>query len=104
MIRFFGALSALLVLQHPALAQGFTDYGAYCDAMVQVASPTLQARVSGISKVEAESLMSGMTDPQAIRMVKDVLDFAYSKPIGTTVDVMRSELKELCLHNKIFVQ
>ena len=104
MTRFFGTLTALLVLQHPALAEAFTDYGAYCDAMVQVASPTLQARISGISKAEAESLMSGMTDPQAVRMVKEVLDFAYSKPMTTTVDVMRSELKELCLHNKIFVQ
>jgi hypothetical protein len=104
MARFLGALLAMFVFQNSVLAQTFTDYGAYCDAMAEVASPTLQARASGISKAQAASLMNGMTDPQAIRMVNEVLDFAYSKPVGTTVEAMRSELKILCRQKKVFVQ
>ncbi len=48
--------------------------------------------------------MRGMTDPLAIRMVKEVLDFAYSRSTTTNLDVLRTELRNLCLEKKIFVQ
>jgi hypothetical protein len=37
-------------------------------------------------------------------MVKEVIDFAYSRPASTSLDAMRGELRNLCLAKKIFVQ
>ena len=48
--------------------------------------------------------MAGMTDPASIRMVKEVIDFAYSQPPNLSVDAMRTELRNRCLSKKIFVQ
>lgn len=48
--------------------------------------------------------MNGMTDPTSIRMVHEVLDYAYAKPATATLDQMRAELRQLCVDRKIFVQ
>jgi hypothetical protein len=48
--------------------------------------------------------MMGMTDPQSIRLVKEAIEFAYSRPASRSVDLLRTELRNLCLAKKIFVQ
>jgi hypothetical protein len=57
-----------------------------------------------MSRSEAEAMMAGMTDPTSIRMVKEVLNYAYSRPSTSTLDEMRAELTSLCVARKIFVQ
>jgi hypothetical protein len=57
-----------------------------------------------IPRAQAEALMLGMTDPAAIRMVKEVIAFAYSRPAGTPIETLRSDLREQCIAKKIFVQ
>ncbi len=89
----------------PAWAQvTFNDLGSYCTAASEVSSPTLVMRAQGLPKSQAEALMSGMTDPVAIRMVKEVIEFAYSRPANISVDQLRGELRNLCLARKIFAQ
>lgn len=48
--------------------------------------------------------MQGMTDPASIRMVKELIEFAYSHRASTNLDVLRTELLNLCLAKRIFVQ
>jgi hypothetical protein len=48
--------------------------------------------------------MQGMTDPASIRMVKELIEFAYSRPASAKFDALRAELLNLCLARKIFVQ
>jgi hypothetical protein len=87
-----------------SLAQTFNDLPSYCRAMSEASTPTLLARTQGIQRSEAEGLMRGMTDPASIRMVKEVIDFAYSRPASTSLDALRAELRNLCIGKKIFVQ
>jgi hypothetical protein len=82
----------------------FNSYEEYCKAVSEVATPTLMARITGVSKAQAGEGLKSMTDPAAIRMVRETLDFAYSKPPSMGIDAMRSELNRLCLQRKIFVQ
>ena len=39
--------------------------------------------------------MQGMTDPASIRMVKEVIEFAYSRRATTSLDAFRAELSSL---------
>jgi hypothetical protein len=73
MMRLFLAAGwVVLSLSRPALAQiTFNDLGSYCTAMSEAASPALVARTLGVQKSKAEDLMTGMTDPASIRMVKE---------------------------------
>src|SRR5260370_39582539 len=75
----------------------FKDRGSYCRAGIEFSNSTLFAPTQGVPKSETEALMQGMTDPVAIRMVKEVIDFAYSRPAGTSLEAMRTELLNLCL-------
>jgi hypothetical protein len=84
--------------------QQFNNIEDYCYAVTEGSSATLLAPSQGISKATAEQYMSGMTDPVAIRMTHEVIDFAYSRPKGTKLDQMRAELKSLCINRKILVQ
>jgi hypothetical protein len=83
--------------------QTFNDLGSYCTAITNVATPTLQARVQGIPRSTAEDLMEGMTDPASIRMVKEVIQFAYSRPANRSVESLKTELRTLCMAKKILV-
>ena len=82
----------------------FSDYAKYCEIASQATSSTLAARVGGMSRADAVALMEGMTDPLAIRMVKESIEFAWSQPPAMGVDAMRSELKRRCLAREVFVQ
>lgn len=82
----------------------YDNLASYCEAVSQIASPVLVARTQGIPRSEAEALMQGMTDPVAIRMVKEEIEFAYSRPVSQSIERLRTELKGLCLAKKIFVQ
>ncbi len=105
-MRALTVTAALLLLALPAtaFAQTYTDLASYCKNMSEVSTATLLARVRGWPRSQAEGAMRGMTDPLAIRMVKEVLDFAYSRSTTTNLDVLRTELRNLCLEKKIFVQ
>jgi hypothetical protein len=95
----------LSLCSNPSFAQmTFSDLPSYCRAMSEASSATLLARSQGIPKSQAEAMMAGMTDPASIRMVKEVIDFAYSQPPNLSVDAMRTELRNRCLSKKIFVQ
>ena len=72
--------------------------------MSEASTPTLLARTQGIQRSEAEALMRGMTDPASIRMVREVIEFAYARPASTSLDALRAELRDLCVAKKIFVQ
>jgi hypothetical protein len=82
----------------------FNDLPSYCKAVSEASTPTLLARTQNMPRSQAEALMQGMTDPAAIRMVKEVIAFAYLRPAGTPVEALRAELKEQCLARKIFTQ
>jgi len=89
----------------PASTQkAFRDLPSYCQEVVEVSSVTLLARTQGVQRSEAESLMQGMTDPAAIRMVNELIDFAYSRPANTSLETMKNELRALCLAKRIFAQ
>ena len=95
----------LSCLSTPSFSQmTFSDLPSYCSAMSEASSVTLLARVQGVPRSQAEALMQGMTDPAAIRMVKEVIDFAYAQRPGVTIDAMRTELRNRCLAKKIFLQ
>ena len=91
-------------LMSAAFAQTLPDIQSYCKAMAEVSTPTLLARIQNMSRAEAEAMMAGMTDPASIRMVKEVLNYAYSRPATSNLDEMRAELTSLCVARKIFVQ
>jgi hypothetical protein len=92
------------VASTPTFAQTYTDLDSYCHDMSELSTSVLMARTRGIPRSQAEAMMEGMTDPQAIRMVKEVLEFAYLRPATSSLDALRSELRSLCLAKKIFVQ
>lgn len=104
-MRFLLGLLFLVAAATALSAQmTFRTVEEYCSAMAEVSTPTLMTRVNGISKKDAIEMMRGMTDPKSIRMVNEVLDYAYSKPASVPLDQMRVELRKLCLDRKIFVQ
>jgi hypothetical protein len=72
--------------------------------MTETSTPTLLARTQGIKRSEAEGLMRDMTDPASIRMVKELIESAYSRPASTKLDTLQTELLKLCLGKKIFDQ
>lgn len=84
----------------------YPDLASYCRSMSETSSTILQARIEGISRADAEALIvtSGMTDPVSIRLVKEAIQFAYSRPASSDIDAMRAELRALCMAKKIFVQ
>jgi hypothetical protein len=47
--------------------------------------------------------MDGMTDPASIRMVKEVIQFAYSRP-AKSLEALKTELRNLCIARKILVR
>ena len=99
------ALLLMSLAAQPARSQmTFNDLGSFCKAASEAATPTLLVRTQNIPRSQAEALMQGMTDPAAIRMVKEVIAFAYSRPAGTSVEALRNDLKEQCLARKIFAQ
>jgi hypothetical protein len=100
----FGAIILWAVTAAASFAQTFNDLPSYCRAMSETSTPTLLARTQGIQRSEAEGLMQGMTDPASIRMVKELIEFAYSRRASTSLDALRVELLNLCLAKKIFVQ
>lgn len=82
----------------------FSDLPSYCRAMSEASSPTLLVRIRGVPRAQAEAQMQGMTDPASIRMIKEVIDFAYSQKPSVGIDAMKTELKNRCLSKKVFVQ
>lgn len=82
----------------------FNDLPSYCSAMSEASSATLLARVRSVPRSQAEAPMQGMTDPASIRMVKEVIEFAYSQPASVPVNDMRTELRKRCIARQIFVQ
>lgn len=85
-------------------AQSFKNINEYCEAMAQASSVTLVFRTTGQPKQRALDETKLMTDPTAIRMVKEVIEFAYSRPLGSSVDSLRADLKKLCIERKVFAQ
>ena len=100
----FGAMLVCAIASPSHAQTTFNDLPSYCRAMSEASTPTLFARTQGIQRSEAEALMSGMTDPVSIRMVKEVIDFAYARPASTSLDTLRVELRNLCMAKKILVQ
>ncbi len=80
-LTFAAALCISTVIEAaPSFGQTFGDLASYCRAASEVSTPTLMARTQNISRAQAEAMMQGMTDPVAIRMVREVIAFAYSRP------------------------
>ena len=99
------AAPLLFALSASAFAQTYTDLASYCRDMSEVSTTTLLARIQGHSRTEVETVgMKGITDPLTIRMIHEVIDFAYSRPANTSLEALRTELRNLCLAKKIFVQ
>jgi hypothetical protein len=104
-MRRFAIFCFVVSFAPSAFAQmTFNDLPSYCKAASEASTPTLLARTQNIPRSQAEALMQGMTDPVAIRMVKEVIAFAYSRPAGTPIETLRSDLRDLCVAKKIFVQ
>ena len=104
-MKIITAILLLCLVARPVLGQmTFNDLPSYCKAASEASTPTLLARTHNIQRSQTEALMQGMTDPSAIRMVKEVIAFAYAHPAGTPVEALRAELNEQCIARKIFVQ
>ncbi len=104
-MRCFAIFCFVLSVAPSAFAQmTFNDLPSYCKAASEVSTPSLLARTQNIPRAQADALMQGMTDPVAIRMAKEVIAFAYSRPAGTPIETLRSDLREQCIAKKIFVQ
>lgn len=100
------AVVILSSLATPSFSQqtAFGDLRSYCRAMSEASSPTLLGRIRGVSRAQVEAQMRSMTDPASIRMIKEVIDFAYSQQPSAGLDAMKTELKNRCLSKKIFAQ
>jgi hypothetical protein len=86
------SVGVLFLISTIALAQTtYTDLPSYCRDMSEASTPTLLVRTRGFARAQAEALMEGMTDPVAIRMVKEVIDFAWKRPATTSLDALRAE-------------
>jgi hypothetical protein len=93
----------VLAWSTPAASQmTFTNRASFCQAMSEASSPTLMARTRNVTRSQSEALMQGMTDPRSIRMVKELLDFAYARPVHSSVDKLQAELRAECLAGRIF--
>jgi hypothetical protein len=103
-MKWLSMLGSLLISTIALVQTTYTDLPSYCGDMSEASTTTLMARTAGVPRSQAESLMEEMTDPMAIRMVKEVIDFAWSRPTTTSLDPLRAELKKLCLARKIFDQ
>ena len=101
-ILIFASLLRFFVCD--ANAQQFKNYNDYCRAMVQTSIPTLVAKNNGYSKSDLQAQMAGMTDPQSIRFLDEVIDFAFSKPNESSVNEMAADLYALCVSKSIFAQ
>jgi hypothetical protein len=62
------------------------------------------ARIHGITKSQAIDQMKGMTDPVSIRMVQELIEFAYSRSPKMGFEKMQKELLDMCMAKRIFVQ
>ena len=92
-----------LMVATPAFAQAnFGDLVSYCTAAAEVSTPTLLARVQNIPRSQVEASVEGMTDPNSIRMVREAIAFAYSRPPGIPIETLRAELREECLARRMF--
>ena len=81
LMRRFAIFCFVVWFAPSAFAQmTFNDLPSYCKAASEASTPTLLARTQNIPRSHAEALMQGMTDPATIRMVKEVITFAYSRP------------------------
>jgi hypothetical protein len=95
----------LLMVAAPAFGQAtFSDLVKYCTAAAENSIPTLLARTQNIPRSQVEASIEGMTDPTSIRMVREVIAFAYSRPPGIPIETLRADLQEECLARRIFVQ
>jgi len=108
MKRIAGIVWFALALAGPSSAQQInpSNLTSYCRSMSEMSSTILVARTEGVPRADAEGLIteSGMTDPLSIRLVKEAIQFAYSRPVSSDIDALRAELRALCMAKKIFVQ
>jgi len=104
-MRRFAIVCFALSVAPSAFAQMTgNDLPSYCKVVSEASTPTLLARTQSVPRAQPEALMQGMTDPTSIRMVKEVIAFAYAHPAGKPVETLRAELRDQCLAKKIFVQ
>jgi tetratricopeptide (TPR) repeat protein len=104
MKRIVATVAFFLWLTTSSFPQNFTDLASYCRAMIGASTSTLLARTKGLPRSDVEQVMKGITDPLSIRMIKEVIEFAYSRPANTDFDKMKTELLNMCLAKKIFAQ
>src|SRR5262249_51142460 len=91
MKRRAAVIAFCLCIHSSAFSQmTFTDLASYCRVVSEASTPVLLARTEGVQRSEAEAVMNEMTDPLAIRMVKEAIEFAYSRPGNTGLDRMRT--------------
>ena len=78
----------------------------YCVAITVASEPLLQYRIKGMPRSGAQELLKPKAgeDPDVIRWLEEVIEFAYSRPSSMNLEQMKSELRSLCLAKKIFVQ
>jgi hypothetical protein len=87
----------------PASSQEFRDHGAYCRAMGEVSLPILAERAAGTPRSRIEAEVKELPQKEGLKFISELIEFAFSRPAGATVEAMRAELIELCLAKKIFV-
>jgi hypothetical protein len=110
MKRIGATVAFFFCLSTSSFPQTFTDLASYCRAMTEASKSTLLARIEGLPRSYPEEAMNKTLreattpDPLATRMMKEVIDFAYSRPANTDFDKMRTELLNMCLAKKIFMQ
>ena len=71
--------------------------------MGDVSFPILAERAAGTPRSQIEAEVKELPEKEGQKFIWEVIEFAFSRPAGTTVEAMRAELIELCLAKKIFV-
>ena len=84
--------------------QTFSSYDDYCKAMVYTSTPLLIAKLSVMSKSEALKPVQEMTDSSSIKMVTELVEFAYGYNKNSKLESLQNELLNKCMAKQIFVQ
>jgi hypothetical protein len=73
----------------------------YCEIITQSSYPMFLGRVKNSSKEEMIEMQQWMTDPKAIAMVNDVIEYAFEQSDNTTIDELKEGFKAKCLAGEL---
>lgn len=74
-----------------------SDLDEYCDMLTQASYLMFLGRNSGMPKQEMIDMQQGLTDPKALAMIDDTINYAFMQPADTTIKELQEGFKSECL-------